>query len=79
MNLTLTKKATEQKEAIETGEELEGSPFGGSDGFWYDITDGGYFRPEEAFECKETVEKIKDAVELLRQVEVVYNSLVPEF
>ena len=40
-------------------------PQGSSDGFWYDITDGGYIRPEEILDDEEQVEKVNAAVDLL--------------
>ena len=80
MDWKLTKKAEKMKNKIANGEDFDDSPFGGSDGFWYNITDGGYFKPEEALLDQEQIKKINEAVELLRDLEEnVYNQIVPEF
>ena len=80
MNWCLSKKAKEMKKKIEDGEEIENSPFGGSDGFWYDITDGGYFKINEIIEDFELQQRIKGAVDLLKSLEdEVYSKIVPEF
>lgn len=76
--MKLTQKAEEMKRKIANEEEFDSSPFGGGDGFWYDITNG-YFKPEEALEDKELVERVKSAVKLLEEVEQVYQEIVPEF
>ena len=78
MNYKLTEKAEEMKKKIANQEEFDTSPFGGGDGFWYDITNG-YFKPEEVFEDKELVTQIKLAKELLEKVEEAYQEIVPEF
>ena len=74
----LTAKAEEMKKKIANHEELESSPFGGGDGFWYDITNG-YFKPEEVFEDAELVKQIKISLEYLENAEKVYQQIVPEF
>lgn len=38
---------------------------GSSNGFWYDLTDGGYIKPEEILRDKNRVEEIKAAIQLL--------------
>lgn len=35
--------------------------------FWYDLTDGGYIRPEELLEDPKEAEKVNDAIETLRK------------
>ena len=79
-NFKLTTQAEGVKNKLANDEELDFSQFGGSDGFWYDITDGGYFKPEEALSDKEQIKKVNEAVELLKQLKSeVYDNLTPEF
>lgn len=40
-----------------------------TDGFWYDISDGGYIRPKDMLVDQERVEKLTEAIELLRSWE----------
>jgi len=35
--------------------------------FWYDLTDGGYIKPEKLLKDKVQAKKITEAVELLRE------------
>lgn len=80
MNWKLTQKAEDIKKKLAFNEDLDDSPFGGSDGFWYDITDGGYFKPEEALSDPEQIKKVEEAVILLKSLEEeVYQKIVPEF
>lgn len=51
---------------------------GGSDGFWYDITSGGYFKPEKVLADKEDIKRVNDALKLLRELEDVYSTLTGE-
>lgn len=37
--------------------------------FWYDLTKGGYLKPEEILENKEDIEKVKDAISVLKDFE----------
>ena len=57
--------------------EIQGS----SNGFWYDITGGGYIKPEEVLNNKEQINKLKEAIHLIRQFEVSLeqNGLLNEF
>jgi len=34
--------------------------------FWYDLTMGGYLKPEEILENEEDIKKVKDAVAIIR-------------
>ena len=43
----------------------DAEPQGSSDGFWYDVTDGGYVKPEAVLADGEQVRKVKDAIDLL--------------
>jgi len=36
-----------------------------SDDFWYDLTSGGYLRPEEILENEDDIKKVKDAIFVL--------------
>jgi hypothetical protein len=36
------------------------------DDFWYDLTDGGYLKPEEICEDEEDVKRIKEAIAVLK-------------
>jgi hypothetical protein len=38
-----------------------------SSDFWYDLTNGGYFNPEDFLENEEDIQKVKEAVILLKQ------------
>lgn len=37
--------------------------------FWYDITDGGYIKPEEVLSDDEQIKKLKEAIDLVRSFE----------
>lgn len=39
--------------------------YGSCDGFWYDLTDGGYIKPTEFLVNLEQVKAVEDAVKLL--------------
>lgn len=38
---------------------------GTSNGFWYDLTDGGYIKPEEILTDENRVKELNDAIQLL--------------
>ena len=38
-----------------------------TDDFWYDLTDGGYIKPENILEDPADVEKIKNAISLINR------------
>lgn len=42
---------------------------GSSDGFWYDITIGGYINPEEILDDEKQVQQVKEAIALLQDFE----------
>ena len=44
-------------------------PQGSSDGFWYDLTSGGYISPEEILSDKEQLEKLTDAIDVVLSFE----------
>ncbi len=39
--------------------------------FWYDLTDGGYLKPEKICADKEDAEKVKEAIKVIQDF---YNS-----
>ena len=47
----------------------DAEPQGSSNGFWYDLTVGGYIKPEEILEDKNQLEKLEDALVLVRSFE----------
>lgn len=44
---------------------LDNEPVGTSNGFWYDLTDGGYIIPAEILIDKNRVKELNDAIKLL--------------
>lgn len=54
---------------------------GSSDGFWYDITMGGYIKPEEVLEDKEQLQQLFDTLDLVENFERALESkgLLEEF
>lgn len=42
---------------------------GSSDGFWYDITDGGYVRPDQVLSDPGQLKKLNDAIEIVESFE----------
>lgn len=73
MKLKLNKEA---KRSIEDGEPM---PVGSSDGFWFDLTKGGYFNIEDVLEDPKQIKKMNEALELLQDLEEIYNQVVAEF
>lgn len=47
----------------------DAEPQGGSDGFWYDITDGGYINPEEVLREESQIVSLKRAIETVKSFE----------
>ena len=47
----------------------DAEPQGSSSGFWYDITMGGYVRPESVLEDKKQLEELNNAINLVRSFE----------
>ena len=37
-----------------------------SNDFWYDLTDGGYIKPEELLDDEEQIKELKEAIELIQ-------------
>lgn len=44
-------------------------PQGSSDGFWYDITWGGYIKPEELLEDPAQLKQLQEAIKLVKGFE----------
>lgn len=79
MGWKLTKEAEAAQAELEASGETVHS-FGGGDGFWYDITDGGYFNPGKALADEGQIAEVQKAVALLKSLEdEVYSKIVPEF
>ncbi len=61
--------------------DLDAEPQGSSNGFWYDITDGGYIKVEELLTDKKQIQAVEDAIDLLMNLErtLVNAELLNEF
>lgn len=64
-------------DAIKNEEALAG--VGSSDGFWYDLTQGGYFEPEDVLADAKEVAKVKKAIAIVQELESIYKQVAPEF
>lgn len=60
---------------MENSEKYKETKIETTDGFWYDITDGGYIKPEEVLVDQERAQKLNDAITLLRDW---YNELIED-
>jgi len=49
-------------------------PQGSSDGFWYDITDGGYIRPKEILGDEEQLKILNEALRIVSNFEWTIKS-----
>lgn len=38
-----------------------------TDDFWYDLTDGGYIKPNELLEDKDEIQQVEEAIKLLEK------------
>ena len=56
-------------QAIEWKFKDGAKPQGSSDGFWYDLTDGGYLKPEKVLDDPAQLQAVREAVALLRSFE----------
>lgn len=54
---------------------------GGSDGFWYDLTDGGYIKPEAVLDDSDQLARLTAAVDLVKSFETALEEadLLEEF
>jgi len=59
----------------------DAEPQGSSDGFWYDLTLGGYINLEDVLEDKEQLKAAEDAIQLLSSLEdaMMENGVLNEF
>ena len=59
----------------------DAEPQGSSAGFWYDIAEGGYIKPEEVLADKIELEEVQKAVKTLKSFErsLMANDLLNEF
>jgi hypothetical protein len=59
----------------------DAEPQGSSDGFWYDLTDGGYIRPQFLLSDPEQLKKLNEAISLVQSFESALesNDLLDEF
>jgi hypothetical protein len=79
MEFKLTELAERLMEAKENDEECDDC-MGSSNGFWYDMTKGGYFKPKKVLSDPEQLRQVTEALKLLREFEEdVYDRIVPEF
>ena len=53
-------KQRRKKMKIKRGVEV------GSSDFWYDLTDGGYIKPEEILENPEDIKKVQEAIQIVK-------------
>lgn len=56
-------------------------PQGSSDGFWYDITDGGYIRPRELLRDENQLKELEKALSIVKSFEgaMEMEELINEF
>lgn len=56
-------------------------PQGSSDGFWYDITDGGYIEPSAVLSDVNQIKKLQEAINIVRSFELALKAecLLNEF
>lgn len=50
-----------------------------SSDFWYDLTDGGYIKPEEILVKKSDIDKVNDAIDVLKDFENSCNEMIEGF
>ena len=63
--------------AIKLKDDIDIAP--GSGGLWYNITVGGYFSPEDVMSDAAQILEMRAAIELVSQLESVYDEYVPEY
>ena len=51
-----------------------------SEDFWYDLTDGGYIKPEELLRDPDTILAVKEAIAIINKFETILraNNLIEE-
>jgi hypothetical protein len=50
-----------------------------SDEFWYDLTKGGYLKPEDILENSDDVERVKAAIAILQEFEDSCEEQIEDF
>ncbi len=73
MKIKLNKAA---QKALDTGERLH---IGSSDGFWYDLTRGGYFDLEDVMADQKQMKQMSEAIALVQKLEEIYDEVAEEF
>lgn len=49
-----------------------------TDDFWYDLTDGGYLKPEEILAVEEQAIKLREAIDLVHSFQHAVEAQMPE-
>ena len=59
----------------------DAEPQGSSSGFWYDLIDGGYIRPEELLKDEKQLKELENAIEIVKSFEQALedNELLIEY
>jgi hypothetical protein len=67
--------------SVEWKLKKDAEPTGSSDGFWYDITDGGYIDLNNLLDDDDQIKKANDAIDLLCDLRdcLEENELLNEF
>jgi len=47
--------------------------------FWYDLTIGGYLKPEKMCKNKEDAKKVREAIEIVKEFEDSCNEQIEDF
>ena len=47
--------------------------------WWYDLTDGGYIKPEKILEDPKDIEKVLAAIKIVREFQEAYDDACDEF
>jgi len=47
--------------------------------FWYDLTDGGYIKPEEILVDEKDIESVKQAIKVIREFESSCEEQIEDF
>jgi len=47
--------------------------------FWYDLTNGGYLKPDEIIENPEDAKRVKDAIPLIKEFEASCVEQIEDF
>lgn len=59
----------------------DAKPQGSSDGFWYDLTDGGYIDIKAVLKHEDQIKKLQDAIDVVHSFEIALEreGLLNEF